>query len=232
MTTSAWILADFEGKFASIKSFVTADTLTLINRSEILKAMIRANQADRNTDRTLLNAAKLGAAEYHLLTNKEKNYVSFGADYLTLPTNLVRAAFHELGIRFKKIAFRYALFCCLGIVSLPLVAGEPKPIWLTSAGFTLKLGVNDKLMNETTYSARYIVRSQSGLSFVAEKKGSAVNAAYADATFPEDFHEQKSGQKAWAGCDDGKYIWEIYVNGSLIDSGFIECKRTKRTTKQ
>ena len=48
MATPALTISDFNGKFQAIQSYITPDTLGLINGSETMKGLIRAYEADPN----------------------------------------------------------------------------------------------------------------------------------------------------------------------------------------
>jgi hypothetical protein len=98
--------------------------------------------------------------------------------------------------------------------------GEDTPTWLTSAGYKLRLSAWDKFYTGP-YDAKYLVKSDSGRTFVAEKHVAAGdNPATAEVTFPDDFHDTHNLQ-AGINYVGTSYSWEIYTNDVLRDSGSI-----------
>lgn len=109
----------------------------------------------------------------------------------------------------------------------PSFGAELKPIWQTSACYKLRLSVNDKLSNDNSYVAKYIVKAADGSVFVAEKVATDMNSS--EVVFPEGFRDEKTKLQAYADCHYGqKYAWEIYVDNVLIDSGTIGFTRNNR----
>lgn len=119
------------------------------------------------------------------------------------------------------------LFCTL--MFAPVVsAEESKSVWLTSACYQLKLTVNDKLSVKKKYVATYIVTSSKGETYIAEKLATSADRHSSDVVFPGDFKNKRTNLQAYANCFEGdKYNWQIFVDGDLKDSGFLEFKREK-----
>lgn len=89
------------------------------------------------------------------------------------------------------------------------------------------MSVNNKFSNNEIYAAKYIVKAADGRVFVAEKNATDMNSS--EVVFPRDFRDAKLGISAWIDCHFGQnYVWQIYVNGVLKDSGTIGFTRDKR----
>ena len=98
-------------------------------------------------------------------------------------------------------------------------------VWLTSACYTFRLTVWDKL-DDKQFKAKYTVTSGHGHAFVAEKTAADSNSS--EVIFPDDFKDSK-GLQAWVDCKEGeRYLWRIYSNGVLRDSGTISFSRGSR----
>jgi hypothetical protein len=99
--------------------------------------------------------------------------------------------------------------------------------WQTSVlSVPLKLNVSDKFCNGD-YIAKYIVKSDLGHTYIAEKNGSC-DANSSEVKFPEDFHEEVavngktiSQKPVLVGF---RYSVFIYANDKLVNSGKIEWK--------
>lgn len=110
---------------------------------------------------------------------------------------------------------------------IPSFGAELKPIWQTSACYKLRLSVNDKLSNDNSYVAKYIVKAADGSVFVAEKVATDMNSS--EVFFPDNFRYAKLDIPAFIDCHFGQtYTWEIYVDDVLKDSGTIGFTRKKR----
>ncbi len=106
---------------------------------------------------------------------------------------------------------------------------ELKPIWLTPACYQLKLSVYDKLSIKKNYIAKYIVRTADGEIYFAERAATASDVGSSEVIFPDSFRGERTRLQAYADCHYGqKYIWEIYADNVLVDSGTIEFTRKKR----
>lgn len=103
MTTVALTLTDFDGKFKNIKSYVTNDTLALINKSETMKEQIRSYQADTQTKVVILDTAKPDAASYTAPVPAkgrepaQSGVASFGTNRINTPEGFIQVVSHELG---------------------------------------------------------------------------------------------------------------------------------------
>lgn len=110
----------------------------------------------------------------------------------------------------------------------PTLGAELKPIWLTSACYQLRLSANDKLSSKGSHVAKYIVRAADGEIYLAEKAVMATDVVSSEVIFPDSFRNKNTHLQAYADCHYGqRYIWEIYVDKVLIDSGAIEFTRKK-----
>lgn len=100
-----------------------------------------------------------------------------------------------------------------------------KEVWLTSACYTLRLSVWNKLDNKP-FTAKYTVTSKAGRVFSVERTATDPNSS--EVTFPNDFKDEKLGIAASLNCFEGdRYDWTIHANGVLRDKGFIEFRRKK-----
>lgn len=109
----------------------------------------------------------------------------------------------------------------------PSFGAELKPIWLTSVCYELTMSVNNKLSNEKSYVAKYIVKAADGRIFVAKRVATDANSS--EVVFPKDFRYEKLDISASIDCHFGQqYTWEIYVDNVLKDSGTIGFTRKKR----
>jgi hypothetical protein len=128
----------------------------------------------------------------------------------------------------KQIKFTYASIFAMLLVffSTPSAGEEAKRVWQTSVCYHFRLSVWDK-MNQGNYHAKYIVTSSDGRVFVAEKNATE-DSNTAEVAFPDNFRDEKNKLKAWINCRYGEsYMWDIYANGALIDSGTIAVSRKK-----
>lgn len=109
----------------------------------------------------------------------------------------------------------------------PSFGAELKPIWLTSACYELTMSAHNKLSNEKSYVAKYILKAADGRVFVVEKV--ATDSSSSEVVFPKDFRYEKLDISASIDCHFGQqYTWEIYVDNILKDSGTIGFTRKKR----
>ena len=97
MTTSQLTLNDFNGKFFSIKAAVTVEVLDLINKSETMKAQIRAYQVDLNTKDVFLDIGQPDAGSYTTPKDGNKGFLAFGANTISTAADFIRFVSHELG---------------------------------------------------------------------------------------------------------------------------------------
>lgn len=97
--------------------------------------------------------------------------------------------------------------------------------WLEVTDPQIKLGVWDKNNFKETFNARYVVKCESGTTFVAERAVTSSNPESSNVMFPNDFHLEKKGLESYKvhGCGEGRHgmklIWSIYADDVLIDSG-------------
>ncbi|MDP1611678.1 MAG: hypothetical protein Q8M11_11520 [Sulfuritalea sp.] len=128
------------------------------------------------------------------------------------------------------IALRRRIAWCLLVgLSAPGLCGSSqatdKEVWLTSACYTLRLSVWDKLDNKP-FTAKYTVTSKGGRVFSVERTATDYNSS--EVAFPNDFKDEKLGIAASLNCFEGdRYDWAIHANGVLRDKGFIEFRRKK-----
>ena len=128
----------------------------------------------------------------------------------------------------NKTRLLYASLLAIVIASCSTLSiGQgAKREWQTSACYRFSLTIRDKA-SDASYIAKYRVTATDGTIFVAEKK--ATDDDSARVVFPDNFHEEKTNQKAWINCNYGeKYKWAIYANKVLIDSGMISLTRNKQ----
>jgi len=105
MSTPTLTSADFGNgtKFAAIQSQITPTVLGYINRSETLKALVRAYQADGAAGKVILDSAKPTAAEYRVPviandgTPDELGRATFGTETINTLSRLIVVVSHELG---------------------------------------------------------------------------------------------------------------------------------------
>jgi hypothetical protein len=97
-------MADFGRKFAAIQSYVTPETLALINKSETLKEQFRSYQIDNKTDNVVLDSTgKLNAASYTLPSSPTDTVAArlgqatFGSNTISTPEKFITVVSHELG---------------------------------------------------------------------------------------------------------------------------------------
>ena len=128
-------------------------------------------------------------------------------------------------MRNKKLFFSSLLAIVFTFYWTLSIGEGNKREWQTTACQNFSLTVRDKSSN-AAYVAKYVVTASDGTFFVAEKK--ATDEDSARFTFPDNFYEGRSKQKAWVNCSyTEKYKWEIYTNNVLIDSGTIALTRNK-----
>lgn len=124
----------------------------------------------------------------------------------------------------KPVLLIWTLLTCY---VTPSFGAELKPMWLTSACYQLTMSAHNKLSNENSYVAKYIVKAADGRVFVAEKAATDSNSS--EVVFPRDFRYEKLDISASIDCHFGQtYTWEIYVDNVLKDSGTIGFTRKKR----
>ena len=124
------------------------------------------------------------------------------------------------------------LLLSAGATAVPTQMDEWKPIWMTTACYKLNFSAGDKLDLDPTYNVKYIVRNAEGEVYIAEKTAQARISSSSEVIFPDGFHDQATNLSVNADCNYGqKYIWEIYANDKMIDSGTFEFKRTKTNNK-
>lgn len=103
-----------------------------------------------------------------------------------------------------------------------------KPIWLEHIGPQLSLGVWDKMMIKKNFTAKYVVKCETGKTYSVEKTATVGDPPESwQVTFPHDFYSDVKGldiQQAY-GCGLGKLTWTIYADGVLIDSGTLISER-------
>lgn len=90
---------------------------------------------------------------------------------------------------------------------------EVKRVWQMSSCFKFELGVRDKMLGGK-FTAKFVVKSANGSTFVAEEKvdeGSKV-------VFPDDFHDERTKLKMGMVCHMS-YKWYIYADNILVDKG-------------
>ena len=125
-----------------------------------------------------------------------------------------------------KLLYSSLLVTVLALFSTLSAGEEIKRAWQTSACYHLRLSVWDK-MSQGRYLAKYVVTSADGRIFVAEKKATD-DTSTAEVIFPDNFRDESSKLKAWINCRPGEnYSWDIYANGTLIDSGTIVFSKKK-----
>ena len=114
----------------------------------------------------------------------------------------------------------------LALFSILSSGEESRRQWQTAACFHFSLSVWDK-NNKGNYTAKYIVTSADGKVFVAEKSATDVPDT-AEVIFPDSFRDKSTNLKAWINCSFGEnYSWEMYANGSLVESGTFVISRKK-----
>lgn len=91
-----------------------------------------------------------------------------------------------------------------------------KRVWQMSSCFTFRLAVRDKMVGGE-FTAKYVVRSSDGSTFIAEKKSDDFSGS--EVIFPDDFHDEKTKLKAWMDCDHMTYKWYIYADNTMVDKG-------------
>lgn len=130
-----------------------------------------------------------------------------------------------------KINHRLFPFCHLFVVICMFFGGkeacgyELKPEWHTSANYKIILLVKDKWNVPKFYKAKYVVKI-SNLTFMAEREVTGVDSTSAKVTFPDDFSNPETNQKAWIDINGKESTWEIYVNDELMEDGTFLFKRS------
>ena len=120
----------------------------------------------------------------------------------------------------KKITTVIFLFF-MGIGSSEAI----EPVWLTAACYELKLSAWDKFGTKD-YKVTYIVKSDTGSEFIAEFNANGHNSSAV--VFPKDFTDKNSSKKASLSCHGTtEYIWEIYVEDKLKESGNVSFSRRR-----
>lgn len=108
-----------------------------------------------------------------------------------------------------------------------------KPKWLEINEPQIRLGLWDQNNTKENFNAKYIVKCETGASYVAEKAVTSSNPESSVVIFPKDFHyAMKELESHHANdCGDGKhgtkFTWFIYADDVLIDSGTITSTRKK-----
>lgn len=98
--------------------------------------------------------------------------------------------------------------------------------WQAAACFHFSLSVWDK-KSQGRYLAKYVVTTTDGQVFVAEKNAGD-NPDTAEVIFPDNFRDKNTDLKAWINCSQGEsYEWEMYADGSLVESGTFVISRKK-----
>lgn len=128
--------------------------------------------------------------------------------------------------RFSLTVYFVSIFCIFFLSFAEVNADEnnTKPIWITSNCYQFKFSVGDKLDSKPLFKAKYLVREINGSSYVAERDVSAHQSNTSAVTFPDDFYYEKiANLKAdIQPCYPGKFIFEIYADDELVDSGRFE----------
>lgn len=100
--------------------------------------------------------------------------------------------------------------------------------WMTSTSYRLTLNVWDK-NSIGAFNVKYIVKTEPGRVFVAERHSNDDNSNSPAVTFPDDFQEETVFQgkriRKKAIMDANSYSVSIYANDELVDSGTIAWKR-------
>ena len=73
------------------------------------------------------------------------------------------------------------------------------------------------------FTAKYVVHSSDGSTFIAEKK--ADDFATSKVVFPDDFLDEKTKLKAWMNCVHMSYKWYIYADDTLANKGTASFER-------
>lgn len=118
----------------------------------------------------------------------------------------------------KQMKLLYATLLAIVIASFSTLSfgEEIKRVWQLSECFTFRLAVRDKMLGGE-FTAKYVVRSSNGSTFIAEKKADDFESSRV--VFPDDFYDEKTKLKAWIICDLMTYKWYIYANNTLVDKG-------------
>jgi hypothetical protein len=125
-----------------------------------------------------------------------------------------------------KNPFIILLATWLALFSIQSSGDEPRRQWQTAACFHFSLSVWDK-NSKGNFTAKYVVTSADGKVFVAEKRATDTPDT-ADVIFPDNFRDKSTNLKAWINCSFAEsYTWEMYANGSLIESGSFVISRKK-----
>lgn len=106
----------------------------------------------------------------------------------------------------------------VSIFFLCVLSGNVFAQWQTSAGYNIELGTRDKFGDQGSYKATFLVVGPQNDPDKKEYKIERVQSGddFLSVWFPEDFKG--------AYILDGKYSWEIIINGEREQHGTIEFK--------
>jgi hypothetical protein len=121
-----------------------------------------------------------------------------------------------------KLLYATLLAIIIAFYSTITVGEETKRVWQLSECFTFRLAVRDKMLGGE-FTAKYVVRSSDGTTFIAEKRADDFESSRV--LFPDDFYDEKTKLKAWIICDLMTYKWYIYADNTLVDKGIASFAR-------